>query len=65
LPDHGFVILKVYNILGEEVSVLISEELNAGIYKYNWDASSLPSGIYLYRLKAGSYIETKKMVLMK
>jgi len=65
LPEPDFVTLSVYNILGEEVSVLVSEELNAGIYKYNWNAINLPSGIYLYRLNAGSYIETMKMVLMK
>jgi len=65
LPDQGFVTLNVYNILGEDVANIISEELDAGNYKYDWNATSLPSGIYLYRIQAGSYIETKKMVLMK
>jgi len=59
------VSLKVYNILGEEVSTLVSDRLSAGSYSYEWDASKYASGVYLYRLEAGGFIETKKMILMK
>jgi hypothetical protein len=65
LPEPGFVTLKIYNVLGEELTVLVSEQLNAGSYTFDWNATGLPSGIYLYRLKAGSYIDTKKMTLLK
>jgi hypothetical protein len=65
LPQSGFVSLKIYNILGEEVAVLVSEKLNAGQYKYEWDASSLVSGVYLYELTAAGFVQTRKMVLLK
>jgi hypothetical protein len=65
LPEAVEVNLKVLNILGEEVATLVSEQLGAGQYTYEWDASSFPSGLYLYRLSAGSFVETKKMVLIK
>jgi hypothetical protein len=65
IPKSEFVTLKVYNILGEEVAVLVSERLAAGRYKYEWDASRLASGIYLYQLEAAGFVETKKMVLVR
>ncbi len=64
IPNSGFVTLKIYNVLGEEITTLVSEKLSFGSYAYNWDARNLASGIYLYRLQAGDYIETRKMVLM-
>ena len=57
--------LKVFDILGREVMSLINEEKPAGRYEAKFDAKGLPSGIYFYRLRAGSFVETKKMVLMK
>jgi len=63
--QRSFVTLEVYNALGERVGILVSEELNTGNYNYDWDASSLTSGIYFYKLQAGSFVETKKMVLLK
>ncbi len=57
--------LKIYNILGEEVATLVSEKLTAGKYKYEWDAGSLASGVYLYRIQAGDFIEAKKTVLLR
>jgi enterochelin esterase family protein len=57
--------LKIFNILGEEVVTLISDRLSTGSYAYEWDASEFASGVYLYRLQAGEYIETRRMVLMK
>lgn len=65
LPQSGFVTLKVYNVLGEEMATLVSEKLSAKSYSYVWNASKFAGGIYLYRLQAGDYIETRKMVLMK
>jgi photosystem II stability/assembly factor-like uncharacterized protein len=63
--DNTLVTLKVYDILGREVSTLVNEEKPAGEYEVEFDGSSLPSGIYFYQLKAGEYVETKKMVLLK
>jgi predicted GH43/DUF377 family glycosyl hydrolase len=65
LPKNSEVILKVFNILGEEVAMLVSDRLSAGSYSYEWNASNLASGVYLYRLQAGDYFETKKMVVMR
>ena len=65
LPKTSDLTLKVFNILGEEVATLVSDRLSAGSYTYEWDASNLASGIYLYRLQAGDYVKTRKMVLMR
>ncbi|MCR4439494.1 MAG: T9SS type A sorting domain-containing protein, partial [candidate division KSB1 bacterium] len=65
LPSKSFVILKVFDALGREVSTLISEELSAGMYARQWNAAGLPSGVYFYRLQAGSFVETKKLVLLR
>ena len=59
------VTLKVYDVLGNEVQTLVNEFKPAGEYKIEFYATNLPSGVYFYKLQAGSYIETKKMVLMK
>ena len=59
------VILKVYDILGSEVATLVNEEKPAGNYQVNFNAVKLSSGVYFYRLQAGSFVETKKMVLIK
>lgn len=60
-----FVTLKVYDVLGNEVAILVNEEKPAGNYEINFDAGSLSSGVYYYRLVSGSFIETKKMILLK
>jgi hypothetical protein len=65
LTMNNFVTLKVYNTLGEEVATLVNGEKPAGKYQVTFDASKLSSGIYFYRLKAGSFIQTKKMILLK
>jgi photosystem II stability/assembly factor-like uncharacterized protein len=65
IPKRSFVSVKVYDLLGREVSTIISEEMSAGIYTKQWNAVGFPSGVYFYRLQAGSYIETKKLVLLK
>jgi len=61
----GFVSLKVYDLLGCEVAVLVNEQKPAGTYSVQWNAIGMSSGIYFYRLQAGSFAETKKLVLMK
>jgi hypothetical protein len=65
IPDLSFVTLKVYDVLGSEVATLVNEEKPVGTYEITWTVDNLPSGIYFYRLQAGSFVETKKMVLMK
>ncbi len=65
ISDKNSVKLSVYNILGKQASTLVDERLNAGTYEVDLDASSLPSGIYFYTLQAGSFKETKKMLLLK
>lgn len=65
IPATEFVTLKVYDILGREVASLINEQKQAGWYEINFDAFSLSSGTYFYRIQAGDFIETKKMVLLK
>jgi len=65
LSESRFTILNVYDVLGNEVASLVDEELEAGSYSLQLDASSLPSGTYYYRISAGSFVATKKMILMK
>jgi probable HAF family extracellular repeat protein len=60
-----FVQLKVYDVLGKEIATLVNEEKAAGSYKVNFNASQLSSGIYFYKLQAGSFVETKKMTLLR
>jgi hypothetical protein len=65
LPKASQVRLVIFNILGEKVKILADGYLEAGEYSYEWDASNVPSGIYLYRLTADEFTSSKKMVLMK
>ena len=65
LPGEKLVTIKVYNALGEEVETLVNEMKSAGRYTINFDAASLSSGMYFYRLNAGDFVETKKMLLLK
>ena len=65
IPASEFVTLKVYNLLGEEVTSLVNEIKPAGSYEVEFIVSALPSGVYLYKLQAGNFVETKKMLLLK
>jgi hypothetical protein len=65
IPSTRFITLKIYNILGNDVATLVNEMKPAGEYEVEFDASSIPSGVYFYQLKSGSNIETKKMLLIK
>ena len=60
-----FVSLKVYDALGNEVVTLVNEEKPAGNYEVQFDANGLSSGIYFYKLQVGSFVDTKKMILLK
>jgi hypothetical protein len=65
LPRASNVLLRIYNTLGQEVTQILSQHLNAGSYTTEWNASEFPSGIYYCRLEADGFVETKKLVLMK
>jgi len=65
IGSRQYVTLKVYDNLGNEVATLVNEEKPAGEYEVEFDCNALPSGIYFYQLKAGSYSDTKKMILLK
>ena len=65
LPESGEVTLTIFNVLGEEVTTLLSASLLSGSHSYRWDASNIPSGIYYYTIQAGNNQATKKLILMK
>jgi hypothetical protein len=65
LPSRLFVSLKVFDLTGREVATIVSEEMPAGSYSRHWNAARIASGIYFYHLQAGSYSETKKLVLLR
>lgn len=65
LPKASRVLLKVYDVLGQEVATLVDQEEPAGVYSVQFNGRSLGTGIYFYRLQAGSFTETKKLILMK
>jgi len=65
IQQSSDVIIKIFDILGNEITVLVNEEKSAGSYEVDFDATSLPSGIYFYQLLAGNFVETKKMVLLR
>ncbi len=65
IAEFGFVSLKVYDVLGREVATLVNEEKKPGTYEVNFNASNFSSGIYFYRIKTGSFIQTKKILLLK
>jgi hypothetical protein len=65
IPSASFVNLKVYDIIGNEIAVLVNEEKQAGNYQIDFDATELTGGIYFYQLLTGPFVETKKMILMK
>lgn len=65
LPVKSHVLLKIYDLVGREVKLLVSEDLPAGNYSRQWVATGMPSGVYFYRIQAGNYITTKKLLLLK
>ncbi len=65
VPQSATVTIKVFDILGNEIETLVNEEKTTGTYEITWYAVNLPSGIYFYKLQAGSFVETKKTILLK
>jgi len=65
IPRTSHVTLSVFNMLGQEISVLVDEEKTGGMYEVRWDASDMPSGIYFYRIQAGSWQKVRRMILMR
>jgi uncharacterized protein (TIGR02145 family) len=65
IPQLSFVTLKVYDVLGNEIKTVVNEVKTAGNYEIEFDGTEIPSGVYLYQIRAGSFNETKKMILMK
>jgi len=65
ISQTTFTMLKVYSILGKEVASLVNELKSPGIYEINFDGSNLSSGTYLYKLRAGNFVQTKKMILLR
>ena len=65
ITQSGLVTLKVYDVLGNEVATLVNESKTAGEYEVEFNAATIASGIYFYRLQSGDFVETKKMILLK
>lgn len=65
LASNEYTTLKVYDIIGKEITTLVNNQMEKGHYEINFDASNLPSGVYFYTLNAGGYKETRKMILMR
>ncbi|MCC6256038.1 MAG: T9SS type A sorting domain-containing protein, partial [Ignavibacteriaceae bacterium] len=65
IPQDGIVTLKIYDILGSEVATLVNEQKAAGKYEINFNASNFASGVYIYKIQAGSFNSSKKLMLLK
>ena len=65
ISEFGLISLKIYDVLGREVTTLVNEEKPAGTFEVTWNAVNVPSGVYFYQLKEGSYTATKKLLLLK
>jgi hypothetical protein len=65
LPSSRFVVLKIYDVLGKEIAVLMNEQFSAGEHTVQFNAADIPSGIYFYTIHAGTFTSTKKLVVMK
>jgi hypothetical protein len=65
IPEASNVKIEIFNVTGEAVAILVDGFRSEGFYEVNFNASNLPSGMYLYRISAGAFVQTKKMILMK
>jgi hypothetical protein len=65
ISTRDLVTLRIYDMLGKEIAIIVNEILSPGVYKYTWDASEFTSGVYFFTVKAGKFSDTKKFVLMK
>jgi hypothetical protein len=65
IPNTEKVVLKIYDVISNEVATIVNDELPVGSYKYQWNASGYASGVYFYKLQAGDLVETKKLILLR
>jgi len=65
VPVNSMVTLKVYDVLGKEIQTLVNKHMSAGFYSATFVASTLPSGVYFYRMQAGKFSETRKLMVVK
>ncbi len=65
IPHSEFVTLRIFNVLGEQITTLVSEKVFAGTHQIEWNVEELPSGVYFYRLEAGGFLQTKKFLLLR
>lgn len=65
VPERSNVVIKIYDILGGEIVTLANEEMDAGWYQRSFNANGISSGVYLFRMEAGNYVNTKKMILLR
>jgi hypothetical protein len=65
LPNRSHVTLSVFNALGQQVAQLVNGDMEAGYHEVKFDGSKLASGVYFYRMQAGSYVETRKLLLVR
>jgi len=65
LPERTHVTLKVYNLLGKEIATLVNGDFSAGRHDVQWNASDVASGVYMYRIQAGNFVETRRLTLIK
>jgi len=65
LPQRSYVVITIFNTLGQEVATLFPGEKEAGYHEVKFDASGLSSGVYLYRLQAGNFVQTRKLGLVR
>ena len=65
IPKSSFTKILIYDVTGRIIKMLVNEELKPGKYEVDWDASNFPSGVYFYKIEAGSFIDSKKMILIK
>jgi hypothetical protein len=65
LPISSFVELKIYNLIGQEMAILVSEKQSAGSYKVSWDASGYAGGIFFYKIDTGDFHQVRKMILLR
>nr|MBP9121179.1 T9SS type A sorting domain-containing protein [Ignavibacterium sp.] len=65
IPQRSNVSLRIYDVLGKEIATLVNEQKEAGTYNIQFDASKLSSGVYIYSIQAGDFLESRKMILMK
>ena len=65
LPNDAKISVKIYNILGQEITTLVDRDMKAGYYSFRWDTHNVATGVYFYRLRTKDFVQTKKMLLLR